>query len=76
MNLQPSDGSDGFDHSEQIVLLDSARHIRGFFDGLDKAETQKIANDIYILSVEKGKKKVLAEPLLHRHKDSASSEKK
>ncbi|MFA6057079.1 MAG: SCO family protein [Taibaiella sp.] len=57
LTLQPSDANDGaFDHSVQMVLVDTARNIRGYFNGMDKAETKKVADDIYILNVEKRKK--------------------
>lgn len=57
LTLQPSDANEGaFDHSVQMVLVDTARNIRGYFNGLDKAETKKVADDIYILNVEKRKK--------------------
>ena len=57
LTLQPSDANDGaFDHSVQMILVDTARNIRGYFNGMDKAETKKVADDIYILNVEKRKK--------------------
>jgi len=57
LTLQPSDANDGaFDHSVKMVLIDTARNIRGFFNGMDRAETKKIADDIYILSIEKHRK--------------------
>lgn len=55
--LNDADVPGDFVHSQQFVLLDTARHIRGYFDGLDKRETQKIADAIYILNVEKKKKR-------------------
>jgi protein SCO1/2 len=56
LTLQPSEANDGaFDHSVQMILVDTARNIRGYFNGLDKAETKKVADDIYILNVEKRK---------------------
>lgn len=57
LTLQPSEANDGaFDHSVKMVLIDTARNIRGYFNGMDKAETKKVADDIYILNVEKRKK--------------------
>lgn len=57
LTLQPSDGNDGaFDHSTQLVLIDTARNVRGYFNGMDRQETKKVADDIYILNVEKRKK--------------------
>jgi protein SCO1/2 len=56
LTLQPSDGNDGaFDHSTQMVLIDTARNVRGYFNGMDRQETKKVADDIYILNVEKRK---------------------
>lgn len=44
-------------HSNKMVLIDTARIVRGYYNGLDKKETKEVANNIYILSVEKNKKK-------------------
>lgn len=54
--LDNADVAGDFVHSQKMILVDTARNIRGYFDGLDKAETKKIADDIYILNVEKRKK--------------------
>ncbi|MFT4062629.1 MAG: SCO family protein [Edaphocola sp.] len=54
--LTEADVSGDVVHSGKMVLLDTARNIRGYFDGTDKAQTKLIADDIYILSVEKRKK--------------------
>ncbi len=53
--LNNADVPGDFVHSQKMILLDTARNIRGYFDGLDKRETKKIADDIYILNVEKRK---------------------
>ncbi len=53
--LNNADVPGDFVHSQQMVLIDTFRNIRGYFDGLDKRETKKIADDIYILNVEKRK---------------------
>lgn len=53
--LENADVPGDFVHSQKMILVDTARNIRGYFDGLDKAETKKIADDIYILTVEKRK---------------------
>lgn len=55
LNLDYADTPDDFVHSQQMVLLDTARNIRGYFDGLDRKATGKIADDIYILNIEKRK---------------------
>jgi len=58
LSLQPSDGNPGMlDHSEKFVLIDTARYIRGYFNGLDIVDDRKIADDISILTMEKIKKK-------------------
>jgi protein SCO1/2 len=58
LTLQPADANDGaFDHSRQFVLIDTARNIRGYYDGFEAAETKQLADDIIILSMEKKKKK-------------------
>jgi len=54
--LQDADVPGDFVHSEKMILLDTARNIRGYYNGLDKAETNKLANDISILFLEKRKK--------------------
>jgi len=53
--LENADVPGDFVHSQKMILIDTARNIRGYFDGLDKAQTKKIADDIYILNVEKRK---------------------
>jgi protein SCO1/2 len=55
LSLDNADVAGDFVHSQQMVLLDTARNIRGYFDGLDRKETGKIADDIYILNIEKRK---------------------
>ena len=54
--LGDADVPGDFVHSQKFVLIDTARNIRGYFNGQDKAETKKVADDIYILNVEKRKK--------------------
>lgn len=53
--LENADVPGDFVHSQKMILLDTVRNIRGYFDGLDKAETKKIADDIAILNMEKRK---------------------
>ncbi len=57
--LQLSDGDVPGDiiHSKMLVLIDSARHIRGYYDGLDTMALRQLADDIAILSLEKHPKK-------------------
>ena len=46
-------GADDFIHTQQIVLLDKSRHIRGKYDGLDTAGILRCAYDIGLLAMEK-----------------------
>jgi len=46
-------GEQDFIHTEQFVLVDTKRQIRGFYDGTDKNEIERIAKDIEILKKEK-----------------------
>ena len=50
-------GAEDFAHSQQIVLLDRKRHIRGYYDGLDPIQIKKCADDIVLLSLEKERKR-------------------
>lgn len=45
-------GEQDFIHTEQFVLVDKKKQIRGFYDGTDKAEMQRIFKDIAILKKE------------------------
>lgn len=51
-----------FIHSDRFVLIDSNRHVRGFYNGLDSASLAKLSGDIVLLTMEKdpGKKSFLA----------------
>jgi protein SCO1/2 len=51
--LDEGDGGDqDFIHTEQFILVDKKKQIRGFYDGTDKTEIQRIINDIAILKKE------------------------
>ena len=41
-----------FIHTEQFVLIDKERRIRGFYDGTEKEDINKIIKDITILKRE------------------------
>ncbi|MDT7831517.1 SCO family protein [Flavobacteriaceae bacterium S356] len=41
-----------FIHTEQFVLIDKERRIRGFYDGTKKEDMEKVKNDIKLLKVE------------------------
>ena len=42
----------GFLHSEMMVLVDKNKRIRGYYDGTDSAQVNKLINDIKILTAE------------------------
>ncbi len=51
--LDEGDGGDqDFIHTEQFILIDKKKQIRGFYDGTDKNEMQRIIKDIEILKKE------------------------
>jgi protein SCO1/2 len=37
------------DHSQQLILVDKEKHIRGFYDGLDDTEIKRLKEDIKVL---------------------------
>lgn len=51
-----------FIHTDHFVLIDSNRHVRGYYHGLDTASLQQLSNDIIFLTMEKdpGRKFFLA----------------
>jgi protein SCO1/2 len=51
--LDEGDGGDqDFIHTEQFILVDKKKQIRGFYDGTDKNEMERIIKDIEILKKE------------------------
>ena len=42
-----------FIHTDHFVLIDSNRHVRGYYHGLDSASLQQLSNDIIFLTMEK-----------------------
>ncbi len=51
--LDEGDGGDqDFIHTEQFILVDKKGQIRGFYDGTEKEEMQRIIDDIAILKSE------------------------
>ena len=51
--LDEGDGGDqDFIHTEQFILIDKKKQIRGFYDGTDTKEMQRIIDDIEILKKE------------------------
>ncbi len=57
LSLNDGDVQGDMIHSSKLVLLDTARNIRGYYDGLDTMALRQIADDIVILTMEKSKKK-------------------
>jgi len=50
----PGDGSaEDFIHSEQFILLDKDRYIRGYYNGLSDTSVRKCADDIVLLTMER-----------------------
>ncbi|WP_152286258.1 SCO family protein [Flavicella marina] len=45
-------GAQDFIHTEQFVLIDKKKRIRGFYDGTDLKEIERIIADIYLLKKE------------------------
>ena len=45
-----------FIHSDRFVLIDSNRHIRGYYSGLDSVALAKLSNDLVLLTMEKDPK--------------------
>jgi protein SCO1/2 len=46
-------GPDDFIHSDKLVLIDTKKRIRGFYDGTDEASTNALIKDIQKLSKER-----------------------
>lgn len=42
-----------FIHTDHFVLIDTNRHVRGYYHGLDSASLRQLANDIILLTKEK-----------------------
>lgn len=57
LSLNDGDVQGDMIHSSKLVLLDTARNIRGYYDGLDTMALRQIADDIVILTMEKAPKK-------------------
>ncbi len=45
-------GENDFIHTENFILVDKERKIRGFYDGTSKADMQKLKDNIVILRYE------------------------
>jgi protein SCO1/2 len=54
----PGDGSaEDFIHTQQFILLDKERMVRGYYDGLNDTDVRKCADDIVLLTLEKKHRK-------------------
>jgi protein SCO1/2 len=49
-------GEEDFIHSPLFVLIDKQKHLRGYYDGTDSLEVNKLLIDIDVLLVESPKK--------------------
>ena len=45
-----------FMHTDHFVLIDTNRHVRGYYRGLDSASLAKLSQDLVLLTLEKGKR--------------------
>ena len=58
LGLQDGEGVDtAFIHTPKFVLMDKDRVVRGYYNGLDSTDMEKLAGDIVLLMLEKDKKK-------------------
>lgn len=60
IKLQMIDGEGvdtNFVHSDKFVLIDSNRHVRGYYDGLDTADLANLSKDLVMLTMEKDPKR-------------------
>ena len=57
----------GFLHSEMFVLVDKLKRIRGYYDGTDKTQVDKLINDIKILFAEFQSKSSSSSDIIQRH---------
>jgi protein SCO1/2 len=48
-------GEDDFIHTEQFILVDKKRRIRGFYDGTDKEDMERLKKDVAVLKEEYSK---------------------
>lgn len=45
-----------FIHTDRFILIDSNRHVRGYYSGLDSAALGRLSNDLVLLTMEKDPK--------------------
>lgn len=54
VGVEDGEGVDtDFIHSDRFVLIDSNRHVRGYYGGLDSVSLGKLSNDLVLLTMEK-----------------------
>ncbi len=54
IGVEDGEGVDtNFVHSDKFVLIDSNRHVRGYYDGLDSASLANLSEDLVMLTMEK-----------------------
>ncbi len=56
MKVGVEDGEDidtNFIHSDKFILIDSNRHVRGYYSGLDSASLARLSADLVLLTMEK-----------------------
>ena len=54
LGLEDGEGVDtNFIHSDKFILIDSNRHVRGYYSGLDSASLAKLSADLVMLTMEK-----------------------
>ena len=56
--LEDGEGVDtSFFHTDKFVLIDTNRHVRGYYSGLDSASLARLSRDIIMLTMEKDPKR-------------------
>lgn len=45
-------GEDDFIHTEQFILVDKEKRIRGYYDGTEKEDMEKLKKDVALLKEE------------------------
>lgn len=54
IGLQDGEGIDtNFVHSDKFILIDSSRHVRGYYSGLDTVSLARLSEDLVMLTLEK-----------------------
>jgi len=58
LGVEDGEGIDtNFIHSDKFVLIDSNRHVRGYYDGLDSVSLGHLSSDLVLLTMEKDPKR-------------------